>query len=38
LYRAILAQHGIDGSKVGLFIQPIYMNKNNAADTEVEQI
>lgn len=38
LYRAILAQHGIDGSKIGLFIQPIYMNKNNAADTEVEQI
>ena len=38
MYRQLLAQHGIDGSKVGLFIQPIYLNRNNAADTEVEQI
>ena len=38
VYRQLLAQHGIDGSKVGLFIQPIYLNRNNAADTEVEQI
>jgi hypothetical protein len=34
----LLSQHGIDGSKVGLFIQPIYLDKYNAAITKVEPI
>ena len=38
IYRQLLAQHGIDGSKIGLYIQPIYMNKTNAADSEVEKV
>ena len=38
MYRQLLAQHGIDGSKVGLFIQPIFLDKNNAEDTHVEDI
>lgn len=36
VYRQILAQHGIDGSKIGLFILPIMLEKNNAEDTYVE--
>lgn len=36
VYRQILAQHGIDGSKIGLFILPIKLEKNNAEDTYVE--
>lgn len=38
VYRQLLSQHGIDGSKVGLYIQPIFLNKNNAEDTNVETI
>lgn len=38
VYRQLLSQHGIDGSKIGLFILPIYLNKYNAEDTKVEQL
>lgn len=36
IYRQLLAQHGLDASKMGLYIQPIYLNKNNADDTKVQ--
>lgn len=36
VYRQLLAQHGIDGKNIGLFIQPIFMNKHNAQDTSIE--
>lgn len=38
VYRQLLAQHGLDASKMGLFIQPIYLNKNNAEDTRVQAL
>ena len=38
VYRQLLAQHGLDASKMGLFIQPIYLNKNNADDTRVQAL
>lgn len=38
MYRQLLAQHGIDGSKIGLLIQPIYLNKYDASQSKVEPI
>lgn len=35
-YRQILAANGIDASKIGLYTQPIFLNRNNAEDTYVE--
>lgn len=37
-YRQILAANGIDPNKVGLYVQPIFLNRNNAEDTKPESI
>lgn len=35
-YRAMLAAHGFDGSKIGIYTQPIFFNKYDGLDTEVD--
>lgn len=37
-YRQILAANGIDINKVGLYTQPIFLNRHNAEDTHIEPV